>query len=66
MEPTLLCDPVECELVGVDGNAFSLMGHWSKHARRAGRTKEQIDSVMKAAMNGDYDNLLCVLANHCK
>lgn len=30
MNDTLHCEPVELELVGLDGNAFSLMGAFSR------------------------------------
>lgn len=64
MNETLHCEPVKLELVGLDGNAFSLMGAWQRQARKEGRTKEQIDAVLKDCMSGDYDHLLCVLMSH--
>jgi len=64
MNETLHCEPVKLELVGLDGNAFSLMGAWRQRARKEGRTKEQIDAVLQDCMSGDYDHLLCVLMNH--
>lgn len=66
MKDNLLCEPVPCNLIGVDGNAFALMGHWQKSAQRAGRTKEEIKLVLNQAMQGDYNKLLCVLSKHCK
>lgn len=65
MKDTLHCEPVKCELVGQDGNAFALMGHWQSCARKAGRTKEEIKAVLDDAMSGDYNHLLCVLDEHC-
>jgi len=65
MTKTLHCERVECELVGADGNAFSLLGHWQRCARKANRTKEEIKAVMDDAMGGDYNHLLCVLSDHC-
>lgn len=50
-------------LVGQDGNAFSLMAYTTKAMRRERFTKAEIDEVMKNAMSGDYNNLLCVLDN---
>lgn len=55
---------VELELVGLDGNAFSLMGAFSKAARRQGTPKEEIDLVLEECMSGDYDNLLRVLMSN--
>ena len=58
------CEPVELELVGLDGNAFALMGAWKKTAHRAGRTPKEIDAVIADCMTGDYDHLLGVLVEH--
>lgn len=55
---------VKMQLVGLDGNAFSLMGNFSREARRQGWTKEEIDTVIKECTSGDYDHLLCTLINH--
>ena len=55
---------VEMELVGLDGNAFSLMGAFSKAAKSEGWTKDEIDLVMKECMSGDYDHLLQTLVTH--
>ena len=56
---------VKLTLVGLDGNAFSLMGAFSKAARREGWSKEEIKTVMNACQSGDYDNLISVLMDHC-
>lgn len=52
---------VELDLVGLDGNAFSLMGAFSKAARSQKTSSEEINAVIKECMSGDYDNLLRVL-----
>ncbi len=57
---------VNCKLVGQDGNAFFIMGRFDQAARKAGWTKEEIDKVLKDAMSGNYDHLLCVISEHCK
>lgn len=62
----LHCERVVCKLVGVDGNAYVLMGHWQQCARRAGRSKEEISAVLDDAMSSNYDHLLCVLVAHSK
>lgn len=46
-------------LVGVDGNAFSLMGYTANALRKAG-LGDKVDEMRKKAMSGDYDNLICV------
>ena len=55
---------VKMKLVGLDGNAFSLMGEFQKNARKQGWKKEEIDVVLKKCMSGDYNNLLTVLMEH--
>ena len=55
---------VKMRLVGLDGNAFSLMGAFQQNARRQGWKKEEIDVVIKKCMSGDYNNLLRVLMEH--
>lgn len=49
---------VKLELVGLDGNAWFLMGAFSKAAKEQGWTKEDIAIVMKECMSGDYNHLL--------
>ena len=46
------------QLVGMDGNAFAILGHCSKEAKKAGLSKAQVDEFMTEAMAGDYDHLL--------
>jgi len=57
---------IKLTLVGLDGNAFNLMGHFSNRAKKEKWTTEEIDEVLKVCMSGDYDNLLATLANHCE
>jgi hypothetical protein len=52
---------VKCKLVGVDGNAWVLMGTWQNAAKKCGTPKEEIDAVLKDCMSSDYDHLLQVL-----
>jgi len=52
---------IKLQLVGLDGNAFYLMGAFARQARREGWTSEEIDDVMDDARSGDYDNLIRVL-----
>ena len=53
-------------LVGLDGNAFNLMGQFSKRARGEGWTKHEIDYVIKQCMSSDYNHLLRVLMKYTK
>jgi hypothetical protein len=57
---------VKLKLVGLDGNAFSLMGHFQSQARKEGWTKEEINEVLDECMTGDYNHLLATLAEHTK
>jgi len=47
-------------LVGVDGNPFVVMGYVIRIMLKEGFTREECDAYTKAAMSGDYNNLLCV------
>ena len=51
----------EGSLVGVDGNAYSLMGYTQGRLEEAGWPSKDIDAVMEEAMSGDYNNLIRVL-----
>ena len=55
---------VKMDLVGLDGNAFSLMGAFQKNARKQGWTQAEIKKVLDKAMSGDYNKLLRVLMEH--
>ena len=57
--------PVKLKLVGLDGNAFSLLGAFQKAARKQGWSAEDVKTVMHEAMKGDYSHLLYVLGSHC-
>ena len=52
------------KLVGMDGNAFSILGRFSEAARKQGWPEEEIVRVRKEAMGGDYDNLLGVISDN--
>lgn len=47
-------------LVGVDGNAFSIMGYVRSAMKRAKMTGQDIDAYTKDATSSDYDHLLVV------
>lgn len=49
---------VEVQLVGLDGNAFAILGRVSDALRKAGATSEEIDEFLAEAQSGDYDELL--------
>lgn len=45
-------------LVGVDGNAYSIMGYVIKAMRESGFTKEEIQKYQDDAMAADYNHLV--------
>lgn len=51
----------DATLVGVDGNAFSIMGHFRKNARRQGWSAEDIQFVIDKYQSGDYDNVIATI-----
>ena len=57
---------VKLQLVGLDGNAFALMGAFQRQAHKEDWTKEEIEAVLDDCKSGDYNHLLCVLMSHCE
>jgi len=53
---------VKMQLVGLDGNAFVIMGTWRSNALRQGWSQEEVRAVLKEAQSGDYDHLLATIA----
>lgn len=49
-------------LIGVDGNAFSVMGYVARAMKERGKTKAEIDAYFADAKSADYYNLLAVSA----
>jgi len=56
---------ITMKLVGLDGNAFSVMGAFSRQAKREGWEQKEIDLVLNEAMSGDYNHLLATIMEHC-
>lgn len=52
------CPPIP--LVGVDGNAFSIMARVHRSMRAGGCTDDQIQAYTTSATAGDYNRLLQV------
>jgi len=55
---------INLELLGLNKNAFALIGAFQKQARREDWTAEEIKEVLDEAKNGDYDHLLRTLIKH--
>lgn len=51
-------------LVGVDGNAYSVMGYTARAMKTAGFTQEEVDKMHKEATSSDYFNLLIVCGEY--
>lgn len=48
------------DLVGIDGNAFSIMGYVITAMRECKFSKDDRDDYIKKATSSDYDHLVCV------
>jgi hypothetical protein len=49
---------IRVQLVGQDGNAFSIIGRTRVALRRGGVHAEAIDAFVQEATSGDYNHLL--------
>lgn len=47
-------------LVGIDGNAYAIMGYVTKCMKAEGMDQEDIDNYRANAMSSNYDHLFCV------
>lgn len=55
---------VKGTLVGINGNAFMLIAHFQRLARKQGFEDDWIKSVIEDARSEDYDHLLRVLSDN--
>ena len=49
---------IKVKLVGMDGNAFAIMGRVEGALRRGGVSKEEREAYLAESRSGDYNNLL--------
>ena len=49
---------IHVHLIGLDGNAFAVLGRCLEAMRKAGLSKEEREVFRKEATNGDYNHLL--------
>lgn len=47
-----------CQLLGIDGNAFSIMGAVNRVLRNAGYSGTARDAFREEAMSGNYDHVI--------
>jgi hypothetical protein len=57
---------VNLNLIGVNGNAFMIIGVFKRQAQKEGWTPEEIDKVTLEAKSADYVHLLATIENHCE
>lgn len=49
----------KCKLVGIDGNAFAIIGKVTKTLKNAGMA-DRVPEFQRRAISGDYNKLLAV------
>lgn len=54
------------KLVGMDGNAFSILSRTKTAMKKAGWDKKEIEDFLEEAMSGDYDHLLQTVIKYCE
>ncbi|MGB1283650.1 MAG: hypothetical protein ACPG44_04220 [Polaribacter sp.] len=57
---------VNLDMVGVNGNAFMIMGVFQRQAKNEGWSSREIQEVLKEAKSKDYNHLLATIENHCE
>lgn len=63
---TMTTKKIKLELVGLDSNAFVLLGAFRDRAEKEGWKEEEINQVITEATSGDYNKLLRTLILHCE
>jgi len=57
---------VKLNLIGVDGNAFTLMAKFSEAAKDSKWTDAETNTVLSEAISKDYNHLLKTISEHCE
>ncbi len=57
---------IKLNLIGLDGNAFAIMGAFQKQAKKEGWSEKEISDVINEAKSGDYNHLLNTISEHCE
>lgn len=52
-------------LVGVDGNAYAIMGYVVRAMKECGKTADEVSEYMKQAKSSDYNHLVIVSEDMC-
>jgi len=56
---------ITLNLIGLESNAFAILGVFHVQAKRERWTEDEINSVMAEATAGNYEHLLGTMANYC-
>jgi hypothetical protein len=54
---------IEVQLIGINGNAFNVLGVVQKELKRHGVDAEEVKLFLDEAMSGDYTHLLGTVMN---
>lgn len=49
---------IHVQLIGLDGNAFSILGRCQREMKKARLSQEEIQQFMNEATSGNYDHLI--------
>ena len=64
--PQVVDKKVRLTLVGLDGNAFVLLGAFQHQAELEGWSEDETDKVVGEATSGDYNHLVATISSHCE
>lgn len=56
----------EYTLIGVDGNAFAIMGYVVRAMKLEHKIKDEIDAYIRDAKSSDYTHLIAVSMDMCE
>lgn len=56
----------EYTLVGVNGNAFAIMGYVVRAMKLEHKSKDEIDAYIRDARSSDYTHLIAVSVDMCE
>jgi hypothetical protein len=57
---------VQLDLTTIDGNAFVILGRFSRKAKHANWSQEDINEVLAEARSSDYDHLVATISEYCE
>lgn len=56
---------INLQMVGLDGNAFAILGAFQRQAKKEGWNQNEIDHVLVEAKSKDYSHLVSTICHHC-